>query len=158
MLSSNSCPSKSTSLLAFRRQSKVSLHTSCIINFQTLWQYFAEMHNTNETTAVLKLQTCYEGLEAHETRNLPSGSSGCSNGVQSDLAAPISPFVRFFTSSSTSWKIWKKRKKRRGVKTDDSRIKRFVETNINSTTNKKIGKITNDYKSNKNEYRLSNQT
>lgn len=34
--------------------------------------------------------------------DLPSGSSGWSNGVQSDFAAPISPFVRAFTSFSTS--------------------------------------------------------
>lgn len=47
-------------------------------------------------------------------------------------------------------KYERKGKKGGGVKIDDSRIKRFVETNINSTTNKKIGKITNDYKSNKN--------
>nr|ACN31071.1 unknown [Zea mays] len=33
---------------------------------------------------------------------IPSGSSGCSNGVHNVFAAPSSPFVRAFTSFSTS--------------------------------------------------------
>jgi hypothetical protein len=92
----SSCgPRTTTSSLAFQMQSTGYLNLGC--TRQVSMSIFEN----------IIMQQLYQrkpigNLHSGPHRAIPSGSSGCSNGVHNVFAAPSSPFVRVFTSFSIS--------------------------------------------------------